>query len=420
MIHQRGSKLSAIPTTLCALFAATLSACGGGDLGSSTGTDSLATGLTDSSSLAQLQAAGGNGRGKGKGLDLTPSAPVTAPAPAPAPVDAPAPAPAPIDAPAPAPVAAPAPAPAPANSLMPYIDTTKIPAPGASYSTARVKGASVSDPSQLPTPSDIGAFREACNFSHMSFEDPIVYPGQVGVSHLHTFFGNASMGAGSTVQSVATSGNSTCAGGTLNRTGYWVPTVIDTKDGTPIAPTSSLIYYKTGYLGVASASIKPLPAGLRMVAGNSKSAAAQNGVTRFVCVGGTADNVWKANIPSCPAGSQLVSDVQFPQCWDGVNLDSPDHKSHMAYANNGCPSSHPVPLPQIAFEIHYNVTDSTQTARWRLSSDNYDTTLPGGYSSHADWFMGWDQATMSTFVTKCINTSMDCHAYLLGDGTMVY
>ena len=21
----------------------------------------------------------------------------------------------------------------------------------------------------------------------------------------------------------------------------------------------------------------------------------------------------------------------FPQCWDGVNLDAPDHKSHMAY-----------------------------------------------------------------------------------------
>lgn len=28
-----------------------------------------------------------------------------------------------------------------------------------------------------------------CYFSHISADDPIVYPGQPGVSHSHTFFG---------------------------------------------------------------------------------------------------------------------------------------------------------------------------------------------------------------------------------------
>jgi hypothetical protein len=32
---------------------------------------------------------------------------------------------------------------------------------------------------------------------------------------------------------------------------------------------------------------------------------------------------------ACPAG--MMVNVRFPTCWDGVNLDSPDHMSHVAY-----------------------------------------------------------------------------------------
>lgn len=40
----------------------------------------------------------------------------------------------------------------------------------------------------------------------------------------------------------------------------------------------------------------------------------------------------KANIPSydCPEG--LRGQVFFPNCWDGKNLDTDDHVSHMAYS----------------------------------------------------------------------------------------
>jgi hypothetical protein len=37
--------------------------------------------------------------------------------------------------------------------------------------------------------------RTACQFSHMAFDDPIVYPGQPGKSHLHVFFGNTGTNA---------------------------------------------------------------------------------------------------------------------------------------------------------------------------------------------------------------------------------
>jgi hypothetical protein len=38
-----------------------------------------------------------------------------------------------------------------------------------------------------------------------------------------------------------------------------------------------------------------------------------------------------AAIPTCPAGSYLSAKIIFPGCGDGMNLDSADHRSHMAY-----------------------------------------------------------------------------------------
>jgi hypothetical protein len=43
---------------------------------------------------------------------------------------------------------------------------------------------------------------------------------------------------------------------------------------------------------------------------------------------GTTGNAIPKN---CQPGDELWARIAFPQCWDGVNLDSPDHKSHMAY-----------------------------------------------------------------------------------------
>jgi hypothetical protein len=56
----------------------------------------------------------------------------------------------------------------------------------------------------------------------------------------------------------------------------------------------------------------------------------------------------------------IRAQVFFPSCWDGVNLDSADHKSHMAYPiqnyNGGdCPSSHPVHLISLFYEQIFDV-----------------------------------------------------------------
>ena len=114
-------------------------------------------------------------------------------------------------------------------------------------------------------------------------------------------------------------------------------------------------------------------------------------------------------------------EIEFPQCWDGKNLDSPDHKSHMSDPVRGrCPSSHPVAIPAISYNIRFLIPD-TGTEGWHLSSDMYDyKSKGGGMSIHGDWFDGWDRSVLNTFVSKCVNAGMDCHAYLLGDGRGLY
>lgn len=301
---------------------------------------------------------------------------------------------------------------------MPTIDTSRIPAPSTGYATERIYATS-----EQPGAGDgTGAFRTVCDYSHMAFDDPIVFPGQPGRSHLHTFFGNTGANGNSTPNSIATTGNSTCRGGIVNRSAYWVPAMIDTKDGTPLKPKVANMYYKTGYNGVVPSSIQPIPQGLRMIAGNAKATSpVQWGPVGYTCTGPSGDTK-SYSIPNCPVGSEVSQDITFPQCWDGVNLDSPDHMSHMAYSTpgKGCPSSHPVPLTEVSIHVVYAVTEANSTLRWRLSSDNYSSSTPGGYSSHADWMNGWKPEIMDAWIRGCNRPALDCRSHLLGDGRGIY
>jgi len=293
------------------------------------------------------------------------------------------------------------------DTLAVRINTALIPLGNAGSSKELVQPTT-----ELPTPIDGGAFRTVCKYSHMASDDPIVFPNQPGMSHLHTFFGNTGTNASSTASSLLTTGNSTCRGGTVNRTAYWVPSMIDTRTGAPLKPSDSHFYYKNGVKEIKPSSVRLMPDGLRMIAGDPKNAEPV-GPFYYNCKGG--GNV--KEIPNCPVGVDLYQNITFPQCWDGVNLDSPDHKSHMAYHTKGvCPTTHPVILPEVTFRIVYAVTEANAPRAWRLSSDTYDRRLPAGYSSHGDWFNGWKRDVSDSWTKNCIAASKDCHSHLIGDG----
>jgi hypothetical protein len=300
--------------------------------------------------------------------------------------------------------------PAPTMTMGPAIDRNKIPVGHPGATSAMVV------PGSVPADADdqVGAFRVQCAFSHMNFDDPIVSPRQPGASHLHTFFGNTATNANSTRESIVGSGRSTCFGGTANRSAYWVPSIIDTRTGLAQAPINAIFYYKSGYLSVPAGDIRAaLPQGLRMIAGDARAQSAQGGYYGGWTCGAPATKAIPAN---CAPGSDLVLQLEFPQCWNEKDLDSTDHKSHMAYAipGQGCPSTHPYPIPVITFNIHWRVPDAGATAAWRLSSDTY-AGGPGGYSFHGDWWNGWDPSVEAIWLQSCVREARNC-SDTLGNG----
>ena len=240
------------------------------------------------------------------------------------------------------------------SAMGPCINNTLIPAARAGVARDNIQSVT---PIRLSPPTtwnsgqgEPGAFRSRCDFSHMNYDDAVLYYGQPGKAHLHTYFGNTGTNANSTSASLLSSGSSTCAGGTFNRSAYWIPTMIDTATGRPIAPNDDRsvynsdleIYYKVGYQGVGYRDIKPFPNGLQMIAGNQASATsepqrARNGEypVTYYCEGAAATDRTRNNeglgIPVCASGQVLVMDIDFPQCWDGVNLRAVNGRSHIEY-----------------------------------------------------------------------------------------
>ena len=237
-----------------------------------------------------------------------------------------------------------------------------------------------------------GAFRTVCQFAGMNYDDPILHPDQPGLSHLHTFTGFVGTDASTTPATLlASGGSSTCRGGTIDKSAYWVPTLFDGA-GNPVAPDLFHIYYKTGYQGAEPSEVQPIPEGLMMIGGDV-DATSQQPYAYFTCNG----NGKSATPQDC--NGELWLQVDFPQCWDGQST-AWDGGAHVRYGD--CPAGW-VTMPVV-----------TVNAVWKVSGSGYH--LMDGVAPHADFMNGWDPAIMDTFVENCINPGLDCHSHLLGDG----
>ena len=110
----------------------------------------------------------------------------------------------------------------------------------------------------------------------------------------------------------------------------------------------------------------------------------------------------------CPSGIRAT--IIFPSCWDGVNLDSPDHKSHVAYSNSGglgstnCPSTHPVAIPQVMYEVMWDTGRYKNTAWYGNGKQPFVYSFGDGwvllnhalikYHSDIDIMIGLDTVSM--------------------------
>lgn len=292
-------------------------------------------------------------------------------------------------------------------------------------------------------PDVVGAMRFICGAGQLLYDDPIVFPGQPGKSHLHQFYGNTGANAYSTYQSLRTTGQSTCANGAYpgNRTPYWTAAMLDGK-GHVVQPDWAALYYKrhplndpkcslTGGDPQAEGNCVPIPNGLRMIFGFNmlNPTAPVTGATHWDCQGPGAVGGHYADIPSavaqghCGTGDQLLAVQDAPECWDGHNLDATDHRSHVGYPGYGdwgylkCDPQHPFVIPAYHLAVAYSIEAGDDLNLWHLSSDEMFPALAHGSTLHGDYGpAAWDNNIETMFTQGCIDRMLNCSGGDLGNG----
>lgn len=276
-------------------------------------------------------------------------------------------------------------------------------------------------------PDVVGAFRFIMRDAGVNSDDAIVFPGQPGKSHLHQYYGRKGWNANSTYEnmrlsagSVGNDFNGALAG---NGSGYWTPAMLDANGNVAKLAFVSGYYKrrpasdpKCGGLGTvfgAEGKCVGVPNGLRLIAGyDMLTGKAPTGQAWFNCQGPTAVPGHYANLTealaNCPTNStNLVGFViELPDCWDGKNLDSPNHRDHVSYqqrdVNSGqmsCDAAHPYVIPKLTLGAWF-----TAVPGMHFSCDPMlPAGTPPGTCGHADYFENWDPTIKAMWQANCID-----------------
>ena len=256
------------------------------------------------------------------------------------------------------------------------------------------------------------SFVVTCYPTGQAKNDPIVYPGQAGLAHMHSFFGAKGVNENTTAGTLSAATSSQCGShyDGIDLSAYWIPTLY--KNGQQVYRDDGSIqlrsYYKRAGADTGELVDQAWPRGLKIIAGDMHATSAQPEVLYFCA--GTVDtgnqNKGGSVFPSCDRDQTLVAKLTFPDCWDGKNLDSANHKSHMAYssgARGSCPSDHPVKLAQLTFEAwFYGVNGRGSDFSWSSG---------GPYSFHGDVIAMWQPRPAANLVNQCINVPFDCNIF---------
>ncbi|KAF9055515.1 hypothetical protein BDZ89DRAFT_1176189, partial [Hymenopellis radicata] len=214
-----------------------------------------------------------------------------------------------------------------------------------------------------------------------------------------------------------------------DKSNYWYPHLYFQKnDGSFIAANGSAVMYGQYYYYLFSDNSSvttPFPDDFRMISGDpdlrtlNASSFAQQAVT-FLCLNFDGESPRTNELPvdqDCPSG--IRAQVNFPSCWDGVNVDSDDHKSHVAFPSTGpdngtCEDAgYPITLPRIFLEVYW-ITSVFSAMRSEAMTPSQPFVFangdPTGYGYHADFFNGWEPGVLQKAINVC-----NCNPY--GDPT---
>ena len=258
-----------------------------------------------------------------------------------------------------------------------------------------------------------GTFNVSCGTNkngHNNSANMIAAPGnENGAQHTHDYVGNLTTDGFSTNESLA-AGGTTCTNG--DKSAYFWPIIrirnkgskaVDPLNahniGDPILPASAKIEFR----GNAKGKVVAAPEFLRVLTGNAKSVsqAGANQNAKWTCTG--FENRITAKYPICPRGSQTERIADFPGCWDGVNTDSANHRTHIAFADatGACPAGFKA-IPQLRITLKYNLPQGKVFAL-----DAFPTEFHSPITDHNDFVNVMDAGLMNK-VVNCINTGRRC------------
>ncbi|KAJ5318997.1 uncharacterized protein N7506_011701 [Penicillium brevicompactum] len=258
--------------------------------------------------------------------------------------------------------------------------------------------------------------------------DPIVNPGEVS-GHTHAIHGSGNFGMSSNQASLRESDCTSCAV-TQDKSAYWTPALYfmhTNGSAEMVEEVGGMLAYYLLY----GENITAFPENFRMLAGDpfqrnftwpvpdppksswtgaqSSQAALRQKALGFNCLNyqSTAEaSLYRHFLPNktyldehCTDGVRF--ELMFPSCWNGKDVDSDDHTSHVAYPSlvmdGTCPEGYETRLVSLFYETIWN-TYAFKDVDGYFALANGD---PTGFGYHGDFMQAWDDGVLQEAIETC-------------------
>jgi hypothetical protein len=275
-----------------------------------------------------------------------------------------------------------------------------------------------------------GSFATSCGVNEnglFNSDNIIAAPGVTnGAHHFHDYVGNQANNAFASDQDLAAAGTSCDDQG--DKSSYYWPVLrlqngtqeqdaqkpgggIEGNAGEIVTPKQVTL----NFVGNPREKVTAMPRLLRIITGDAKSFVngPANANASWSCTG-FEDRQLKDKYPLCPQGSDVVRTFRFQSCWDGRNIDSANHRTHVAFtdAAGTCPSGFR-PIPQLVQRIVYDVDAPSLQDGGRTTPlfavDSFPEQLHKPVTDHGDFINVFDEKLMGEMV-DCINEGRTCGA----------
>ncbi|WP_078606519.1 DUF1996 domain-containing protein [Streptomyces violaceorubidus] len=273
-----------------------------------------------------------------------------------------------------------------------------------------------------------GSFATSCGVNAeglFNSDNLIAAPGvSNGAHHFHDYVGNQANNALAGDDDLA-AGDTSCADQGDKSSYYWP--VLRLQNGTAeqdaqspgggiegnageiVTPAEVTLTFEGNERG----KVTEMPRLLRIITGDAKAFVNGdiNANASWSCTG-FEDRQLKDKYPLCPEDSDVVRTFTFQSCWDGRNIDSANHRTHMAFAaaDGSCPEGFRA-VPRLVQRVVYDVAapsleDGGGTVPL-FAVDSFPEQLHKPVTDHSDFINVFDEDLMRE-MAECINSGRTC------------